>query len=135
MDNNQTYHNFQVIEKYLKNLDTFKFKNFEDFENNFNDYLAVSMSLFTVLNACIEIGESLVDLKKLEFPQTYKKIFHILGKNKIISKELANDLSNYMRERNMIAHQYDEINIEDIYDLFLKKDIFQKFINETKIYF
>lgn len=84
MDKNQVYKNFQTIEKYLQNLDSFDFKDEGDFEERFNNYLAVSMSLFTILNALIEIGESLIDLKKLEFPQTYKKIFLILGKNNVI---------------------------------------------------
>lgn len=135
MDLNQVYHNYSTIEKYLNNLDNFNFKNLDDFKERFNDYLAISMSLFTILNATIEIGESLINLKRLDFPQSYKKIFIILGENKLISKDMAKKISLYMRERNMIAHQYDEVNIEDIYKLYLKRDIFRKFIDETKLYF
>ena len=61
MDKNKLYKNITTIEKYLKNLDSFSFKNLDDFENRFNDYLSVSMSLFTILNASIEIGEALID--------------------------------------------------------------------------
>ena len=112
MDINQINKNIENIEKYLKHLDSFDFKNEKDFENRFNDYLAVSMSLFSILNSCIEIGESLIDLKKLEFPTTYRKIFVILAKEKLISKSVAEKLSDYMHERNMIAHQYDEVKKE-----------------------
>lgn len=40
-----------------------------------------------------------------------------------------------MRERNVIAHQYDEVNIGDIYDLFIKREIFNLFLSETKKFF
>ena len=32
----------------------------------------------------------------------------------------------------MIAHQYDDINIEDIYNLLNKREAFEKFISEIK---
>ena len=132
MDKNKLYKNITTIEKYLKNLDSFSFKNLNDFENRFNDYLSVSMSLFTILNASIEIGEALIDKNELEFPTSYRKVFEILGKNNIISKNLAKDLASFMYERNMIAHQYDDINIEDIYNLLNKREVFEKFISEIK---
>ena len=132
MDVHKIYKNYETIEKYLFNLDTFKIETLEQFEDQFNDYLAISMSLFTILNACIEIGEGLIEEKNLEFPSTYKKVFEILGNNKIIDKKLAKKLSNHMKERNMIAHQYDDINKEDIYNLFLQKEIFSDFISQTK---
>lgn len=135
MESNQVYKNIQIIEKYLVHLDTFTFESFEEFESEFNDYLAISMSLFTILNACIEIGESIIDLKRLEFPQSYRYIFTILQKNSILSKELAQSLSSCMRERNMIAHQYDEIDTKAIYELYRNREIFNKFLLEIKPYF
>ncbi len=123
MKKEKIYANFESIDKYLKNLEEFKFKNLNDFEQRFNDYLSVSMSLFTILNSCIEIGEVIIDLKKLKIPSTYREIFTILGMNKIISQELAENLPMYMRQRNMIAHQYDEIKIDEIYDLYEKRHI------------
>lgn len=124
--------NYSTIEKYLKILDKFKFKDQEDFEEKVNDYLAVSMSLFTILNASIEIGESLIEERELDFPSTYKEIFQILGNNKVLSKELAKEMARFMKERNMIAHHYDEINYGEIYKLYLKREIFKKYIEETK---
>ena len=127
--------NFQTIEKYLKVLDEFKIDSSEVLENNIKDSLAVSMSCFTILNAVIEIGESLITIKDLEFPSTYKEIFSILGKNKILSKKLSLELEKYMYLRNMLAHQYDDMEYDKIYDLYVNREIFRKFIVESKIYF
>lgn len=124
--------NIQTIEKYLKILDEFKIKSVQEFEENINDSLAISMALFTILNATIEIGEEIIEEKDLDFPTSYKEIFMIIGKSKLISKKLCEDLSNFMKQRNMIAHQYDEIENSKIYDLLLKKEIFKQFIDETK---
>ena len=135
MDINQVYKNIQIIEKYLKHLNTFSFTSLEEFESQFNDYLAISMSLFTILNACIEIGESIIDIKKLEFPQSYRYIFTILQNNSILSKEVAQKLSICMKERNMIAHQYDEVDTKAIYNLYKDREIFNSFLEEIKVHF
>lgn len=68
----------------------------------------------------------------MDFPTSYKEIFFIISKSKLISKNFCDDLSAFMRQRNMIAHQYDEIENSKIYDLFLKRDIFKKFVSESK---
>lgn len=135
MDLAKIYKNFDTIEKYLEILDSFNINNEKEFDEKVNDYLAISMSLFTILNACIEIGEGIIDKKKLKFPTTYREIFEILQNNKIISKQLAINMTSFMRQRNMIAHQYDEIKTNEIFSLYKKRDIFNKFILETKKYF
>lgn len=132
MDIHQIHKNIQIIEKYVQHLETFSFTSLKEFESNFNDYLAISMSLFTILNACIEVGESLIEFKKLEFPQSYRYIFIILERNNILSKEVAQELSNSMKERNMIAHQYDEVDTQAIYNLYNKRNIFKLFLHEIK---
>lgn len=131
-DINKLNKNIQNIEKYLKILEEYNFKNFEEFDENVNDVLAISMALFTILNASIEIGEEIIEEKKLDFPTSYKEIFLIIKKEKIISKELCDKLSSFMKQRNMIAHQYDEIENEKIYELLLEKKIFKEFISEVK---
>jgi uncharacterized protein YutE (UPF0331/DUF86 family) len=132
MDINKINKNMKVIKKYLENLDNFKIYSKEDLEKNFNDYLAISMSLFTILNSIIEIGEELIDHFDLDFPETYRKIFEILGNNGIISKDLSRFLSFSMKHRNMIAHQYENIDIGEIFELYSNRKIFNEFLNEVK---
>ena len=122
----------QTIEKYLKILDEFEISNVEEFEDNVKDSLAISMALFTILNATIEIGEEIIDEKDLDFQTSYKEIFIIIEKSKLLPKKLCQDLSNFMKQRNMIAQQYDEIENSKIYGLLLKKEIFQEFVDESK---
>ena len=124
--------NIEVIEKYIKILEEFNINSVEDFNSKTHDNLAISMSLFTILNACIEIGEELITIKKLEVPMSYREIFSILSKHNILSKETSQKISNYMYYRNMIAHQYDEIDITKIYYVFENKDFFKTFILEIK---
>lgn len=132
---NKINENYNTIEKYLKILEQIKFKNYEEFKSKTIDYLASSMSLFTILNASIEIGEILIEKKELDFPKTYKEIFQILGENNVIEKKLAKKLENFMYQRNMLAHQYEKINPKKIYELLNEKEIFKTFIKETKIHF
>ncbi|MCH8519937.1 MAG: DUF86 domain-containing protein [Nanoarchaeota archaeon] len=125
--------NIEIIFKYLKILNEFDIKNSDEFTSKTHDNLAISMSLFTILNACIEIGEELISIKNLEIPMSYKEIFTILHKNNILSQDTSTKMSNYMYYRNMIAHQYDEFDLSKIYYVFENKEIFIEFIEEIKI--
>ena len=127
--------NFRTIEKYYDFLKNYSFKDEIEFENSFEEYLAVSMALFNMLNATIEISEELIQEKKLDFPSSYRNIFEILRKNKLLSNDLAKKLINYMFQRNMLAHQYDDLNPSKILDLFNDREIFLDFVKEVKSLF
>lgn len=123
--------NIRTIEKYYSFLEGYSYENKDDLEEDFEEYLAISMALFTILNAIIEVGEEIIQIKELDFPGNYREIFEILGKKKLLSKEVSKTLSRYMHQRNMLAHQYDEVNADKIYELFRNKIIFKEFITEV----
>ncbi len=129
--------NFELeqIKKYLKELDSYNIKNFDEFKKNTMKNLASSMCIFSILNSIIEIGERIISIKKFETPLKYREIFEILEENKIISEKVSSELKKYMYIRNMIAHQYGKINLERLYDIINKRYIFLDFSEEIKIFF
>ena len=135
---NQHYKNFNDKENctepiYLKTKRVHN-SNKTEFLNDEKTSLSVSMSLFTILNICIEIGEEIISIKDLEIVQTYNEIFKVLRDNNLISKDIANKLSSFMEDRNMIAHQYSYFDIEKIYDLAEQLNIFGKIYDEANNY-
>jgi len=74
-----------------------------------------------VSNAMIDIGKILLSWQKVEVPGTYREVFTRLHEIGLVSEELAHQLGELSRSRNILAHQYLDIKWETI----------QKFIAEA----
>ena len=57
-----------------------------------SDYLVyntLAMECFQAVNALIEIGEYVVTDKRLGFPSTYREIFELLAREKLMNKAVS----------------------------------------------
>ena len=75
------------IEKWSKELESMDIKRIDDLDD-IKNFHATSMVMFSIFNAVISIGEETISTKRLGFPGSYREIFEILEKNKIIDKRL-----------------------------------------------
>ncbi len=118
-----------IIERNLKFLIEYKDKNEKDFLNSYKDVQAVKYSLFEVIESCIDIASHIISAKGFERAETYAEMFEILDKNNILKSDLAKNLSNMARFRNVLVHGYSKIDDSKIL-VFVKKELFdvQKFV-------
>ncbi len=73
------------------------------------DYLvfnALAMECFQAVNSAIELGELVVSEKNLGFPATYREIFELLYKDKMIGERTLKEVKRLIFMRNLIAHEY-----------------------------
>ncbi len=126
---------FDIIERNLKFLEEYKQKTDKDFLNNFKDIQALKYSLLEMIEACIDIASHIIASNGYEKADTYSEMFEILGKYKIISNNLATNLSAMARFRNILVHSYDKIENIKILE-FAKKETsdIQKYIKEIYEY-
>jgi uncharacterized protein YutE (UPF0331/DUF86 family) len=93
-------------------------------------------ALLVSIQAAIDIATYIIAQRGLEKPSTYRETFEILGRKKIISKELANELSDLAGFRNVLVHIYWGLNLDEVYgvlqnDLRVLKD-FMKCVKELQ---
>ena len=119
------------IEKYSKDLEKMKIKEVEDLRN-IEKYYSTSMILFSLLNRVIDLGQEIVIGKKLGMPSTYKDIFRILLRRKIIDEKMFGKFKKLVDMRNMLSHEYHEIKGEDIFRTMKDVKIVKKFIKRMK---
>ncbi len=109
---------FDIIEKNLKFIEkNYKGKIAEEIEKDYRDYQALKFSLFETIEACIDIANHIIAGERLERVEEYAKMFLVLGKNGIISKELAGMLAKMAKFRNFLIHRYGEVNTEYIVEI------------------
>lgn len=120
--------NFTVIEnkisylkKYLEIVKNYrKFKK-EEIEKDVNIKGMVERYLYLLVQSAIDLAEAVISYKKLRKPTTLSESFTILKEAKIIDHQLEEKLIKMVGFRNVLAHDYTEINYDILYDVLQNK--------------
>lgn len=105
------------IQKYLQIL-----KEFQDYsqEQLVGDiYLKGSAEryLYLLTQSVLDLAEAIIAFKDFRRPQTYSESFDILQEEKLISSDLTEKLVKMAKFRNVIAHDYQNLDFGIIYDV------------------
>ena len=119
------------IEKYFQDLEELSIERVEDLVDKKNFY-AISMVLFSLLNRAIDLGDEIVMANNLGMPSTYKEIFRLLTKNKLIDENMGVELSNLVSYRNLLSHEYYDLTENDVFELFRRISIVKKLVEIMK---
>ncbi|MFN3407193.1 MAG: type VII toxin-antitoxin system HepT family RNase toxin [Caldimicrobium sp.] len=95
-------------------------------------YTALAMECFQAVNTLIEIGEWIVAEKRLGFPSTYREIFELLYKEKIIDKPTLESIKRLIFLRNLISHEYYKITENELLEMVELLEHAERFVNEVK---
>ena len=105
------------IQKYLKILKAYKEFSQKQIEKNVDLKGAVERYLYLAIQAAINLAEAVVAYKNLRKPTTMADTFHVLNEEKIISGELTDKMVAMVGFRNVIAHDYEKINYDIVFDV------------------
>ena len=125
---------FKNVEQYLQDLEEILPEEDIFLTNKVTQY-GVSMIMMNIINACIDIGNELITIRKFSYPTTYRETFTILEKQKIISSSLTKKMKNLVGLRNLLAHEYGEINMELLYEQAIETRFIEEFLKKTITYF
>ncbi|HLD61719.1 MAG TPA: DUF86 domain-containing protein, partial [Patescibacteria group bacterium] len=105
------------IRKYLRILDGYQKYSRKEIEENIDLKGAVERYLYLAVQATIDLSEAAVAYKNFRKPTTMSESFYILNEEKIISNELTEKLVKMTGFRNAVAHDYEKLNYEIVYDV------------------
>lgn len=85
----------------------------------------LSFRIQQAIENCIGIASHIIANESLGAINTAKTSFELLSKNNIISQEVAIKLGQAVGMRNVIVHQYDEVDLEKLFQVYKtdKQDI------------
>ncbi len=81
-------------------------------ENNYELKSALERNLHVAIEAALDIGEMIIAEENLPRPEEYKGVFLTLGKAGIIPKDFAKRIAPMAGFRNILVHQYNEIDVD-----------------------
>ena len=114
---------FDSIEKCIKRIK-------EEYENNpknLEDYRRMDAIVLNLQRACevtTDIAMYVISTRRLGTPQTKKEAFELLEQNKLISKQICDNMKKMVGFRNIAIHGYKQID-EDIL-----RDVIENHLND-----
>ncbi len=109
------------VRKHLNILKRYKDFSQQEIVEDIDRKGAVERYLYLVIQATIDLSEAVIAYKNLRKPSTMSESFQILQEDKIIPSELADHMVKMTGFRNVIAHDYEKINYDIVYDVLRNK--------------
>ncbi|BER91423.1 MAG: hypothetical protein PWP60_1206 [Candidatus Atribacteria bacterium] len=129
----------QVIEnkksavlKYLGILERYKKYSRQEIESDVDIRGALERYLYLAIQATIDLTEAIIAYKGLRKPATMSESFYILSEEGVVAADLARELAKMVGFRNVIAHDYQDLDYGIVLDVLHNrlKDI-KNFLNEV----
>jgi uncharacterized protein YutE (UPF0331/DUF86 family) len=114
------------ISHYLRDIDELSIGSVADLQDRRN-YYALSMVLFSLLDAVITMASEVVAGMDFGIPTTYREIFSMLHREGLIDAEMLTVMSTLVSYRNRLAHEYGEITPDDLLRILSK-------INQIRVF-
>jgi len=105
------------IHKYLKILERYKQFTQKEIIGDIDRKGALERYLYLIMQATIDLSEAVIAYKNLRKPSTMSESFHILHEERIIDSDLVGEMIKMTGCRNVIAHDYEKLNYEILYDI------------------
>jgi uncharacterized protein YutE (UPF0331/DUF86 family) len=106
-----------ATQKYLKILERYKKYTVKEIEEDLDIRGAFERYIYLAIQSTIDLAETVISYKNLRKPSTMSEAFYILNEEGIISSDSKTKMSKMVGFRNLIAHDYDEINYEIAYSI------------------
>jgi uncharacterized protein YutE (UPF0331/DUF86 family) len=125
VDKSLVLRKIERIDAYLKQVRQKRDPGFEVFRKDIDLQSIVLFNLIQSIQASIDIGAHIISDSEWGVPGSQSDIFEILAQNKIITKQVSRLMINMVGFRNRIVHEYEEIDLRIVYDVWQKnsKDV------------
>jgi uncharacterized protein YutE (UPF0331/DUF86 family) len=109
------------------------------FDTNYSSQDAAILNVVRACEQCIDLANHIIKKQKMGIPTSSSESFELLQAKSIIDQPLMKNLKNMIHFRNIVIHNYQQINLEivksvikkELNNLVLFGDHIMKFINNS----
>ncbi len=109
------------LREYMRILKAIQRYSLESFKNDVFIHATAERYLQLAIECVLDIGNHVIADRSFRKPDTYAEIFEILLENKIIPKKLFKELEGMSAFRNVLVHDYLQIDLDKVYDILHKR--------------
>ena len=108
----------ESIERCIKQIKTYySLKSDVPFAEDFLRQDAIAINLQRACEQSIDLANHIIKSKKLGLPKESRESFQLLAKNEIIPTDLAIKLQKMVSFRNVLVHEYQQLDIKLMIDI------------------
>lgn len=100
----------QKLESYVRHLHDLKQVPLDEYLDDENLQAVVERRLQLSIQVCMDIASYLIAQLGLRSPEEPENVFVVLGREQILASDLANRMVGMVRFRNILVHDYLEID-------------------------
>lgn len=119
-----------MLEQYQKQIQEYSDITVEQYKADWKKQRIIERTLQIMIETCADIANHIISTGNMRAPISYADIFKVLSENNIIDNKLFTNLKKMSKFRNILVHQYEQVEAE-IVVMILKKHLtdFDKFKN------
>lgn len=122
------------MEKALVNLRKYEDITYEEFSKSLDKQWIAERGLEILIQSLIDIGAHILSANAHNDWYDYQGVIVKLGKHGVIPEDFANKIAGMAGFRNILVHEYTEIDTKIVYQNLQRLDDFDKFIGYIKDY-
>ena len=115
MDKNVIEARLKKLDDYQKSLQRFQGLSLTEYRKDDDIQTIVERKLQLAIQTCIDISNYIIARKNLHIPDEEENIFQVLAQNGIIKDSLAERMKGMVNFRNILVHEYMEIDNEIVH--------------------
>lgn len=118
MTNIDTIENkISAVIRYLTILENYKNISKEELEKDITLRGAVERYLYLAVQSTIDLAEAVISFNNFRKPGVLSESFHILREEQKIPSSLTDELVKMVGFRNIVAHDYENVNYDIVFDI------------------
>lgn len=110
MENEKIAEFLKVIREALDMLREFQSVRLEGYRKDRKVQDIVEREFERAILACIDIGARIISIRGFSPASSYVEVFDVLHRNGVLPEDLAEEMQDLARFRNVLAHEYFRIN-------------------------
>lgn len=122
LDRNMVLRKLSEIDEYLEQIREFSDITVDKYRSDWRTQRIVERTLQIIIETCADIANHIISDRNMRIPTSYSDTFKVLFDNNAIDKDLFAVMEKMAKFRNIVVHQYEEVDAE-IVIIILKKHI------------
>lgn len=108
------------MSEYLDQIAEFRNITIESYSSEWKTQRIIERTLQMMIEVCADIAGHIISDSGYRIPKTYSDAFKILGEHGILDETLSHKMEQMAKFRNIVVHQYDEIDASIVVDILQK---------------
>ena len=112
VDKSLIFRKISELEVYMKQIKEFSNITLDSYKADWKIQRIVERTLQMMIETCADIAAHIISDSGMRAPTTYADTFKVLSENNVIDAELLTIMEKMAKFRNVVVHQYEEVDAE-----------------------